>query len=357
MLHEPFYNPALTFEENAARGPFGAFASSETFERPVEPATELFGQPLYQPFGIPAGPVMTSKHAAAAFRFGFDIVVYKTVRSKALKSHPLPNVVSLTIEGNLTIERAKQPLVAGTDYREPLTITNSFGVPSADPDVWQADLAKAVGATPKGQLVIGSFQGTNQGTTSQAFIDDYARTAKLVAETGVRVLEMNLSCPNEGTSRLVCFDIDATERIIHAIKTAVPDRPLIIKIAYFDSNTLPTFVQRIGPLVEGISAINTIPAAIVNEQGDQALPGKGRLVSGVCGNAIRWAGLEMVERLALLRRKLGLTYQILGVGGVMNSADYRAYRQAGADAVLSATGAMWNPYLAKEIWEQRSAYV
>ncbi|MEK9161093.1 MAG: diguanylate cyclase, partial [Patescibacteria group bacterium] len=38
-----------------------------------------------------------------------------------------------------------------------------------------------------------------------------------------------------------------------------------------------------------------------------------------------------------------------GVGGVTRPEDYKEYRDAGADVVMSATGAMWNPYLAKEI--------
>ena len=33
----------------------------------------------------------------------------------------------------------------------------------------------------------------------------------------------------------------------------------------------------------------------------------------------------------------------------MNAADFTEYREAGADAVMSATGAMWNPYLAQDI--------
>jgi tRNA-dihydrouridine synthase len=33
----------------------------------------------------------------------------------------------------------------------------------------------------------------------------------------------------------------------------------------------------------------------------------------------------------------------------MTPQDYFDYRQAGADVVMSATGAMWNPYLAQEI--------
>ena len=47
----------------------------------------------------------------------------------------------------------------------------------------------------------------------------------------------------------------------------------------------------------------------------------------------------------------GGTWQIIGVGGVTVPKDFREYRDAGADVVMSATGAMWNSYLAKEIKE------
>lgn len=57
----------------------------------------------------------------------------------------------------------------------------------------------------------------------------------------------------------------------------------------------------------------------------------------------------MVERLKHLREENGLDYQIIGVGGVTTPDDYQRFREAGADAVMSATGAMWNPYLAQEI--------
>ena len=52
-----------------------------------------------------------------------------------------------------------------------------------------------------------------------------------------------------------------------------------------------------------------------------------------------------------LRKKLKYPYEIIGVGGVMTPLDYTEYRNAGADAVQSATGAMWNPYLAYDIWK------
>jgi len=115
---------------------------------------------------------------------------------------------------------------------------------------------------------------------------------------------------------------------------------------------LENFVKKITPIVQGISAVNTISAKIVDENGNQALPGEGRLQSGVCGHAIKWAGLDMVKKLKRLREKFGYSYTIIGVGGVTIPDDFFEYRSAGADIVMSATGAMWNPYLARDIKEK-----
>ena len=57
----------------------------------------------------------------------------------------------------------------------------------------------------------------------------------------------------------------------------------------------------------------------------------------------------MVKRLKEIREELGYKYKIIGVGGVENVSDFIEYRTNGADFVMSATGAMWNPYLAQEI--------
>jgi len=88
---------------------------------------------------------------------------------------------------------------------------------------------------------------------------------------------------------------------------------------------------------------------VVDKEGKQALPGEGRLRSGVCGAAIQWAGLGMTHRIAKLREELDRKFMIIGVGGVTVASDYQKYTEAGADVVMSATGAMWNPNLAIEI--------
>ena len=364
MLQTPFYDPEKSYEENFKHGPFGIFAdgiATWTSDVQVEPKYDFLGFKVNSPFGIPAGPLINGKFVEAALDQGFDIVTYKTVRSGKYPCHPWPNILSVKVEGDLTLEKANGKLVANHEYDKPLSITNSFGVPSFDPKFWQKDLADVAKKSRSEQIVIGSFQGTKkearlsdgQGQSVEDYINDFRITAKLLKDTGVKVIEVNLSCPNEGTNSLLCYDIKQSLKVVKVIKEVIGDIPLIVKIAYYkDSEALTNFVKEIGSVVQSISAINTIPAEIVDENGMQALPGDGRIQSGVCGYAIKWAGLDMVKKLKKLRTEFGFSFTIIGVGGVANTDDFFEYRNAGADIVMSATGAMWNPYLAKEIKER-----
>lgn len=346
MIRTPWYDPKKSYEENFDNGPSGNF-SAGLHASGEETSYEFFGKPLRFPFGIPAGPLLNSAYVIAALNRGFDIPVYKTVRTRVHACHPYPNVLPVEIDGDLTLEKASRGLVTKGKYEEPLSITNSFGVPSKDPSHWQEDMAKAARSAQHGQHVVGSFQGTKWPDAD--YVEDWVLGAKLVAETGVSALEANLSCPNEGTSNLLCFDADKVQKIADKVKSAIGDTPLIVKVAYFEDEPLRAFVEKVGGIVDGISAINTIPAEVRTPSGEQALPGEGRLKSGVCGASIKWAGLSMVARLTTLREEFGLSYAIDGVGGVTRPEDFFEYREAGADIVMSATGAMWNGNLAREI--------
>lgn len=351
----PFYDPIKSYEENYDKGPFGAFADTHVYKTKGQPSYSIFGQKVYLPFGIPAGPLLNGRYVKAALDKGFDLVTYKTVRSHIHPSNQWPNVLGIKVDGDLTLDKAERGVLGTQEYKSPLAITNSFGVPSYSPTFWQSDLTEAVKYAGKGQLVIGSFQGTIiPSDNTKGYINDFVDTARMVKQTGVKVLEANLSCPNEGSSHLLCFDIPRTKEIVEEIRKVIGNTPLVIKIAYFEEKAqLHKLIEEIGKVVDGISAINTIPAKVIDAQGKQALPGDpGRLIAGVCGTPIKWAGIEMVRELKKLRKELGFSYTIFGVGGVTQPEDYQEYRDAGADVVMSATGAMWNPYLAPEIKEK-----
>ena len=351
MLSEPFYDPKRSYQDNFEHGPFGLFADTQRISESGPPKFNFLGNAVNVPFGTPAGPLINGKFVKAALDMGFDLPVYKTVRTSRYPCHPWPNVLAVKVEGDLKTGRT---LVANSEYGEPLSITNSFGVPSYDPEFWQPDMADAVKHAGPGQVVIGSFQGTKSESGSvDSYIADFVTGARLLKETGIKIVEVNFSCPNEGTAALLCFDIPRARAIAEAIKNELGDIPLVAKMAYFaDDEKLQQFVREVCSVVDGVAAINTVSANVVDEHGNQALPGEGRLSSGVCGAAIQWAGVEMTERLVKHREQLGLDFAIMGVGGVEDLAGYERYRHAGADAVMSATGAMWNPRLAQQVRDE-----
>ena len=352
MLRTPFYDPMKTYYENLEHGPFGAFADGVKIER--GPARfDFLGHKISYPIGIPAGPLLDGKFVHAAFEKGFDVPVYKTVRSDIFPCHPFPNVLSVSVEGDLTLEKAAHPLVANANYHEPLSITNSFGVPSRPTVEWQEDAQRAVTSASEGQVMVMSFMGTvREGQRPKEFVADYAKAAELALATGASILEANLSCPNIGNEGLVCYNLDMTAHVAEAIRAVIGSTPLILKVGYYkDEAQVAELASVATHYADGISAINTVQAAIVDEHGEQALPGKNRARSGVCGHCIKWAGLDMTRRLEKARAKSGARFSIIGCGGVTIPQDFKEYRGAGADVVMSATGAMWNPYLAKEIRE------
>ena len=351
MIQTPFYDPAKTYDENYDRGPSGAFADKTIYKQTGEPQYTYHGHKVYLPFGIPAGPLLNSNYVKAAFEKGFDICVYKTVRSGFYKTHPFPNILSVHTNGELTLEKLKKPLLGDTHFEEPIAITNSFNIPSKNPEVWQEDMKKAMASAGKGQVMVGSFVGTvRPNQTQKEFINDWAVVAKQVIETKVKIVEADISCPNNGEEGLVCYDLDTTKKICKAVRQVIGNTPLVLKIGYFeDAKKLEKLAEIANEYANGIAGINTLPGRIIDKDGNQALPGKNREVAGICGAPIKWAGIETVTKLTAIKEKRNFTFSIDGVGGVTTLVDYKEYKKAGADTVMSATGAMWNPYLAQEI--------
>jgi dihydroorotate dehydrogenase len=352
MLQVPFYDPKISYEENYNEGPFGAFADGKKYKQTGIPQVDFLGQKIYLPFGIPAGPLLNSNFIKAAFEKGFDVCVYKTVRANAFPCHAFPNILSVHFqEKNLTLKRLEKELTADENYQEPISITNSFGVPSRKPEIWQEDAKKAISLAGKGQVMILSFMGTvKKDQTQKEFIEDFVLAAKLAYQTGAKILEANLSCPNIGNEGLVCYNLEVTEKIVKGIRKVIGNTPLILKIGYYqEDKDLEKLSQIANEYANDVAGINTLQAEVIDKNGHQALPGPNRLKSGVCGYGIKWAGLATVKRLKKIKDKKHYAFNITGVGGVLTTEDYFEYKEAGADCIMSATGAMWNPYLAQEI--------
>ncbi len=347
MKQVQLYDDRLDFPENRDQGPFGDYASvSAPYKNQGEPPCDFFGVPVYSPFGIGAGPLPTTRFVLAALAKGFDIVTLKTVRTDTFPLNPYPQV--RPIQPATDLDAAAGKVMLASRYTEPLALANSFGIPSVKPAKWQQYMRDSFKLPGKGQALLVAFQGTARGKGRDDFVQDHVKGVGLIRETGGNIIEINLSCPNEGEEVLACFDLDITERIVQAVRDKHPDIKLVIKLAYFsDPQQLRQLVRRIGPLLDGISAINTIPATVVDKDGKEVFPGRPK--AGISGAPIKWAGLEMTRRLRDFREEFGLSYKILSLGGVLSAGDFHEYRDVGADIVMSVTGAMWNPNLAAEV--------
>ncbi len=340
---QPVFNPYKTLSENLNTD---------------RPTYEFLGFQVDSLFGIAACPgTANSAYVNAAFSNGFDIVTYKTQRSVRFPSNPFPNVLQVEVEGHLTPERAQEPIVGYLPQsidRNNFTIANSCGNNCEGPEYWVDDVRKALAQIRSGQLLIVSVVGTiKEGFGPDEYHDDFAKAAEFAAQAGAKVIELNLSCPNVASEGVICYSPKVVEDIARRVKQRVGnDVKLLAKIGYFrptQEELLREVVQSMAPYISGITATNTLPAPIVDRDGNQAFPGPGREKAGISGSAIKWAGIEMTSRLKNLRETLGASYGIIGVGGVMAFQDYQDYIKAGADAVQSATGAMWNPELAHSI--------
>lgn len=353
-----FYDVTKTYEENYTKGPFGLFRTGLTLPSLTAHST-FFGYPVNISFGIPAGPLVNGAFVNGAQACGFSINTYKTVRSRSFPCHPFPNVIKVTasstdihpgdtVLGDLAIET----IDIKTDG-----ITNSFGVPSQDPKEWQKDIKACVQSMKPGSVVIASFMGTKEAEmTRDQYIADFCHTHTLIKATDSPILEVNFSCPNIGNEGLVCNDVEISTNILEELHAQKGNVPLLVKIGYFSpsqQSQLEQLLTAIHRFADGVVAINTVPAQVVDPQGKQLLPGSQvRMTSGTCGATIRWAGLQMIERIVSYKQKQNWKdFVIVGVGGVITPQDYLLYKQLGVDCVQSATGSMWKPYLAQEIAE------
>jgi len=350
QLSNWLYDPELSYHDNLKHGPFGGFDKRPKYKNDGKPKYDFFGTKVYSPFGIAAGPLPAAKFVESALDRGYDIVTFKTVRSNTYPCLPGPNVFPLELK-KLDPLKTDDPVNTKSTFDFPMTLANSFGIPSFKPQIWQSEIRKSFELLDQGQALLVAFQGTLSPGSRLKFINDHVKGVGLLKQTGAKVVEINLSCPNEGHSNLLCFDIETSRTIVEKILKAYPDLKLIVKVTYFnDDEHLRLFVKELGPYIAGITAINTVGTKIVDKNGVQAFSGpESRVKAGVSGLAIKHLTIDMVKRIKKHREEFNFKFKIVGVGGVQTAQDFHDLRNAGADFVMGLTGVMWNPNLAAEI--------
>ena len=334
----PRYDIAQSYDWNYAHAP----NAPPAVEVPEYPGSwDFLGIPVNSPLGIPAGPLLNSNWILYYARLGFDVLVYKTVRSRERASYEPPNLLPVAAT-ELTREGMEIEADAGAE--RPHTWAISFGMPSRAPEVWRADVERARRGLGKVQaLVVSVVASPEPGWTIDDLARDFARCAVWAAESGAQVVEANLSCPNVCTQEADLYlDSKAAGAIAAELRARVPRLPLVLKIGLFArAEQAEALVEAVSPHVNALSTANSITAVVRGEFGG--------LRRGIGGAAISERCCDEMAALAGIVRRRESKLNLIGVGGVMNAADVTARLNAGANAVQLATAPMLDPEIGLKI--------
>ncbi|RLA90679.1 MAG: dihydroorotate dehydrogenase [Deltaproteobacteria bacterium] len=343
------YNIRCSYEENLAKGPNLALEDLP-FTLVGQPRYEFWGKKLNSRLGIPAGLLLDSRWVRLYARLGFDILAYKTVRTRPQPSLPHPNCLLVAAALPCSPKAIPESLTVSQRYRPvtEISMTNSLGMPSQTPEVWQPDLVRSKESLLPGQMLIVSVVGTAEDNQPARFIQDFVRAAALAAEAGAEVIELNFSCPNAPVAEGQIYEApEFAGQITKAVRQQVKELPLLIKIGYLaEDHRLARLLAAVRDDINGIVAINSLKLIVLDQQGRQALPGAGRSQSGVSGYALKELARDFIRRLVELKQKERYDFKILAAGGILTPGDFEDFLNLGAEAALTCTGAMWDPYLA-----------
>lgn len=319
---------------------------------PAGPGGHLFHYRLNSAIGISAGPLLNARWVEGYARLGFDILTYATVRSTFWPAYSLPNIRHVENREQAAVTPRRPGPAANP------TLAISLGAPSMEPDVWRKDVRRAKEKLGPGQVLVVSVVGTlRPGGDAEALIADYALTARWAAEAGADVIEVNLACPDPlaEQAQMVYENLPLAAQILYRVRTTVPV-PVLAKLGAFRSpRVLHETASTLASWAHGFVLVCGIQRRVVDEEGNLAFEGTGRERADVVGaDTFAVCSRQVLEILAW--RKAGAWDRaVLAVGGITTVERADTMLREGADAVLVATAAMFDPLFASRFRAARAS--
>jgi dihydroorotate dehydrogenase (NAD+) catalytic subunit len=313
----------------------------------------LFGRPINSSLGVAAGPLLNSKWVEAFSRLGFDVLTYATVRSSFRAAHVLPNIRHVD-------NRDQAAVVARPANNGATTIAVSFGEPSMEPDVWRKDIRRAKDRIGRGQLLIVSVIGTPQlGGDAEMLIADYAQCAGWAAESGADAVEVHLATPDPFVEQpqMIYENVPLAAQILHRTRTTV-GVPVLAKLGAFKTpRLLHETATRLAPWAHGYVLVHGINRRVFDDKGSPAFEGAGRERADVVGAQTFTVASRQVAEMLAWRKAGAWDRAVLAVGGISTVERARDVLREGANAVLVATAALFDPLFATRFRQIQTAEV
>lgn len=305
------------------------------------------GRSVPSPLGIAAGPLLNGRWILYYAALGFDVLTYKTTRSRQRDCYPLPNLQPVEPTRLADAGRALNTIAQMQG-----SWAVSFGMPSMPPEAWRADVEWTRSRLSPEKILSVSVVATPQSDwTLDDVADDFARCARWAVESGADCVETNFSCPNVATSDGQLYQQPTAAGVVaERVRDAIGQTPYVIKIGFIRDDPLAEeLLDAVAPFASALSMTNCIAATVLGGDGVAMFDGQPR---GIGGDAIRSASVDQMRKFAGLVRQKRLSTKIIGVGGISSAEHVSQYLGAGAEAVHLATSPMLDPLVGIRTREQ-----
>ncbi|MBT5017363.1 hypothetical protein N8590_01730 [bacterium] len=303
------------------------------------------GLPINSPLGIAAGPLLNGNWVRYYASLEFDVLTYKTVRSRPRECYELPNLLPVHAD---MMSGDEDHVSASDEWQGSWAV--SFGMPSKAPEFWMEDVRQTKEKLSAGQILIVSVVGTMQpGWGIEELANDYAVCAKKAFESKADCVEMNFSCPNVCSEDGQLFQSpEEAELVAKTVRRTVDSTsPLLVKIGHLqDVAILVELLCRLDKVVNAIVTTNSVASQVTESDGSILFDGQQR---GICGRATRDASIQQVAQCRSIIEKQNLNLDVIGVGGIESADHVQQYLNAGASSVQLATAPMIDPNIGIEI--------
>ena len=181
------------------------------------------------------------------------------------------------------------------------------------------------------------------GSVAGASFDEYVAVArKMASAPNVKLLEINISCPNVDHGGLAFGTDPATVRALTKAIVAAVDKPVFMKLTPNVTDIVPIALAAEAGGAAGLTMINTLTGMGIDLATRQPILAHG--TGGLSGKAIHPLAVRMIHD---VRQHTKLP--IIGVGGVFTPADVLEFYLAGANAVQVGAATYGHPTACTDI--------
>lgn len=199
----------------------------------------------------------------------------------------------------------------------PMGTLNSVGLQNAGVHSFISDALPQI--TNRGTRVIANISGSA--------LEDYVESCRLINESSVDMVELNISCPNVKHGG-AAFGVDCAmaSQVTAACRRVLTKKPLMVKLSpnVTDIAAIALAVEEAG--ADAISLINTLLGMRIDI--NSARPILRNNVGGLSGPAVFPVALRMVWQVASK-----VKVPVVGLGGISTSEQAIEMMMAGASAI------------------------